>query len=54
MLRYLKFSLGKGFFFGRNKDYEIVGYTDVEWAGDQTDKKSTSGYFTFVGKNLVT
>ena len=54
VLRYLKFSPGKGLFFGRNNDYEIVGYTDADWVEDQTDRKSTSGYFMFVGKNLVT
>ena len=37
VLRYLKSSPGKDLFFGRNKDYEIAGYTDVDWAGDQTN-----------------
>ena len=54
VLRYLKSSPGKSIFFERNKDYEIVGYTDADWAGDLTDRKSTSRYFVFVGKNLVT
>ena len=54
VLRYLKSSPGKGLFFVRNNDYKITGYTDADWAGDQTDRKSTSGYFMFVGKNLVT
>ncbi|PRQ39952.1 putative RNA-directed DNA polymerase [Rosa chinensis] len=35
-------------------ELEIVGYTDADWAGDKTDKRSTSRYFTFVGGNLVT
>ena len=34
VLRYLKSSLGKGLFFGRNNDYKITGYTDADWAGD--------------------
>ena len=54
VLRYLKSSPGKGLFFGRYNDYNISGYTDADWAGDQTDRKSTSEYFMFVGKNLVT
>ena len=29
-------------------------YTDVDWAGAVDDRQSTSGYFTFVGGNLVT
>ena len=54
ILRYLKSSPGKGLFFGKTQGFEISGYTDADWAGDKTDGKSTSGYFTFVGGNLVT
>ncbi|XP_022876792.1 uncharacterized protein LOC111394998 [Olea europaea var. sylvestris] len=54
ILRYLKRSLGKGLLFSRNDGLNIEGYTDADWAGDQTTRKSTSGYFTFVGSNLVT
>nr|XP_027189435.1 uncharacterized protein LOC113786269 [Cicer arietinum] len=32
----------------------IKVFTDVDWAGPITDKKSTSGYCTFVWGNLVT
>ena len=31
-----------------------MGYTDADWVGSIVDRKSTSGYFTFVGGNLVT
>ncbi|CAL9018756.1 unnamed protein product [Prunus brigantina] len=40
--------------FSKNRDLEVVGYTDADWAGSITDRRSTSGYFTFVGGNLVT
>ena len=42
VLRYLKSSPGKGLFFWRNNDYRITEYTDADWTGDQTDRKSTS------------
>ncbi|RVW71265.1 Retrovirus-related Pol polyprotein from transposon RE1 [Vitis vinifera] len=32
----------------------IKVYTDADWAGVVDDRRSTSGYFTFVGGNLVT
>lgn len=51
ILRYLKGSPGKGL---RNDDLNFEGYTNADWASDQTTKKFTSGYFTFVGPNLVT
>lgn len=32
----------------------MVGYTYSDWVGDQIYRRSTSGYFIFVGGNLVT
>ena len=29
-------------------------YTDADWVGYKGDRRSTSGYFTFLGGNLVT
>ena len=40
--------------FTKNNHVQFEGYTDADWAGDITNRKSTSGYFTFVGGNLVT
>ena len=54
ILRYLKGTPGKGLLFSKHGVSSIVGYTDADWAGDQTTRKSTSGYFTFVNGNLVT
>jgi transposase InsO family protein len=54
ILRYLKGTPGKGIKFEKSEKLEIEGYTDADWAGNIVDRKSTSGYFTFVGGNLVT
>ena len=54
ILRYLKSSPGKGLMFSKNNHLDIEGYTDADWAGNISDRKSTSGYFTFEGGNLVT
>jgi hypothetical protein len=53
ILRYLKSSPGKGLMLSKNQHLNIEGYTDADWAGNITDRRSTSGYFTFVGGNLV-
>ncbi|RVW60435.1 Retrovirus-related Pol polyprotein from transposon RE1 [Vitis vinifera] len=45
---------GKGLMFSKNDHLRVEGYTDADWAGNIMDRKSTSGYFTFVGGNLVT
>jgi hypothetical protein len=54
ILRYLKSAPGRGLLFSKNGHLEVEGYTDADWAGSISDRKSTSGYFTFIGGNLVT
>ncbi|KAK3004952.1 hypothetical protein RJ639_020199 [Escallonia herrerae] len=54
ILQYLKSSPGKGLMFRKHHHLDIDGYTDADWAGNATDRRSTSGYFKFVGGNLVT
>jgi hypothetical protein len=54
ILSYLKGSPGKGVLFRKNGHFKIECYTDADWAGSTDDRCSTSGYFTFVGGNLVT
>jgi len=54
ILQYLKSAPGRGLMFSKNGHLDIEGYTDANWAGNLFDRKSKSGYFTFVGGNLVT
>ena len=54
ILRYLKAAPGKGLFFGKTNDRDVAIFTDADWAGPITDRKSTSGYCTYVWGNLVT
>ena len=54
ILRYLKSTSSRGLLFGKNDNLDLLAYTNANWAGDRDDKKSTSGYFTLVGGNLVT
>ena len=54
ILRYLKGTSSTGIYFRKNDSLDIIAYTDADWAGDRDERKSTSGYFTLVGGNLVT
>ena len=52
--RYLKGTPGTGLFFKSRGNLQIEAYIDADWAGSITDRRSTSGYYTYVGGNLVT
>ncbi|WJZ90013.1 hypothetical protein VitviT2T_009191 [Vitis vinifera] len=55
ILRYLKNAPGKGILFAKNVDHQSIKvYTHADWASAVDDRRSTSGYFTFVNGNLVT
>ncbi|KAB2594608.1 S9-RNase [Pyrus ussuriensis x Pyrus communis] len=54
ILAYLKSAPGKGILYKNSSHLRMEGFTDADWAGDVTDSCFTSGYFTFVGGNLVT
>ena len=45
---------GKGLFFRKTENRDTKVYSDADWAGNITDKRSTSGYCSFVWGNLVT
>lgn len=54
ILHYLKNSPGRGLFFKKHEEKEIEAYTNADWAGSVTDRRSTSGNCTILWGNLVT
>ncbi|WZZ44848.1 hypothetical protein YC2023_041107 [Brassica napus] len=54
ILRYLSGSPGQRVWMGCNGSTEVVGSCDADWTGDRVDRRSTTGYCTFIGGNLVT
>ena len=54
IVRYLKGTVGHGILFENHGHLEIHGFTEADWEGNPNDRKSTAGYFTFVGGNLFT
>ncbi|XP_068657935.1 uncharacterized mitochondrial protein AtMg00810-like [Aristolochia californica] len=54
ILRYLKGASGRGLLYKNHGHFNIEGFLDAGWAGSLDDRKSTSGFYTMVGGNLVT
>ncbi|XP_028965083.1 uncharacterized mitochondrial protein AtMg00810-like [Malus domestica] len=54
ILRYLKGSIGRGLLMQKHGSNHIMAYTDADWTGNALDRKSTTGFCTFVGGNLMT
>ncbi|KAL6343543.1 hypothetical protein AAG906_024908 [Vitis piasezkii] len=54
VLHYLKDSPGKGVLFKRNNELTLEAYTYVDYVGSSVDRRSTFGYCTFLGGNLIT
>ncbi|RVW51141.1 Retrovirus-related Pol polyprotein from transposon TNT 1-94 [Vitis vinifera] len=53
ILRYIKSTPGQGVLYQNRGHTQVVGYTDADWAGSPTDRRSTSGYCVFIGGNLI-
>ena len=54
ILHYLKGTPGKGILFRRGRKLTIEAYTDADHGGDLDNRRSTAGYCTFLGSNLIT
>jgi hypothetical protein len=53
ILRYLIHTPTLGLWYQKGSTFELVGYSDSDWAGDKVDWKSTSGACQFIGQSLV-
>ncbi|XP_071738734.1 uncharacterized mitochondrial protein AtMg00810-like [Rutidosis leptorrhynchoides] len=53
ILKYLKGTPGRGILYQNHGHHTIEGFSDADYNGDPTTKRSTTGYCVFVGGNLV-
>ncbi|GJS31286.1 ribonuclease H-like domain-containing protein [Tanacetum coccineum] len=54
ILRYVQGNSGSGLsLISRPATTSLVGYTDADWAGCPSTRRSTSGYCVFLGDNLL-
>ena len=45
---------GKGLLYKKNDTRDVEVFSDADWAGDVLDRRSTSGYCSYVWGNLMT
>nr|GEX75093.1 ribonuclease H-like domain-containing protein [Tanacetum cinerariifolium] len=53
ILRYVHGTLDLGLHLYASSTTSLVGYTDADWAGCPSTRMSTSGYYVFLGDNLL-
>ncbi len=53
ILRYIKHTLKCGFFYEAESQLQVHGYTDADWAGNVSDRRSTSGFMFSFGSGVV-
>jgi hypothetical protein len=53
ILRYLAHTPTLGLWYPKGAQFDLVGYSDSDYAGDRVDRKSTSGTCHFLGRSLV-
>uniref|UniRef100_A0A2N9GZU4 Integrase catalytic domain-containing protein n=1 Tax=Fagus sylvatica TaxID=28930 RepID=A0A2N9GZU4_FAGSY len=54
ILRYLKGTLFHGLHFSSQSSLTLQAYSDADWAGDPTDRRSTTGYCFLLGIDCST
>ncbi|XP_057490936.1 uncharacterized mitochondrial protein AtMg00810-like [Actinidia eriantha] len=53
ILRYIKDIIFHGIHFSSRSSLTLHAYSDADWAGDPTDRRSTTGYCCFLGNSLI-
>ena len=54
IVRHLKACPDYGFLYKANGHLQVEAYTNADWAGSLSNRKSTTRYCTFLGGNLIT
>jgi hypothetical protein len=53
ILQYLKGTLFHGLHYSAQSPLVLRAYSDADWAGDPTDRRSTTGYCFLLGSSLI-
>jgi hypothetical protein len=53
ILRYLKHTQNVGLWYPKGAKFELIGYSDSDYAGCKVERRSTSGTCQLLGRSLV-
>jgi hypothetical protein len=53
IMRYLIYTPKFGLWYPKGSTFDLIGYSDADWAGCKVDRKSTSGTCQFLGRSPV-
>jgi hypothetical protein len=53
IMRYLVYTPKFGLWYPKGSTFDLIGYSDADWARCKIDRKSTSGTCQFLGRSLV-
>ena len=53
ILRYLKHTSHHSLLLHKDSNFTIQAFSDADWASSPDDRRSTSGYCLFLGRNLI-
>ncbi|XP_028068730.1 uncharacterized protein LOC114271312 [Camellia sinensis] len=54
ILRYLKGTLFHSLHYSASSSLELCAFSDANWVGDPTDRRSTTAFYFFLGDSLLT
>jgi len=53
-LRYVRSTIDYGLFYEAGVELQVYGYTDADWVGSISDRRSTSGFMFSFGSVAIT
>ena len=53
IIKYLIKTQNVGLWYSKQSTFNLIGYSDADYAGCRLDRKSTSGSYQFLGSNLI-